>query len=163
MKQLLFLLAVLLTSVSCKSDKNIYGVDCTDNNKAAPQLEIDYIADYINNRNLGGDSINAILHPNGFYYVIKEAGDDTRSETCSYINVDYKGRYFNGNVFDKGTDIGLYLYNTIAGWQQAIKLIGKGGKIDIFLPPSLAYGENDSGAIPGNSYLFFEVTLNGFN
>jgi FKBP-type peptidyl-prolyl cis-trans isomerase FkpA len=163
MKQLLILFAVILTSISCKNDKNVYGVDCSDNKTIAPQSEIDFITNYINTRNENGDSIQAILHPSGFYYVIKEAGDATRPETCSYLNVDYKGRLFNGNVFDQGTDIALYLYSKIAGWQQAVKLVGKGGKIDIFLPPTLAYGENGSGSIAGNSYLFFEITLNGFN
>ena len=164
MKQLLFLLAVVLTSVSCKNDKNIYGVDCSDNKTIAPQSEIDSITRFINDKIANGDTtLNAILHPNGFYYQVIKEGDDKRAETCSYINVNYKGRFFNGNVFDQGTDVSLYLYNTIAGWQQAIKLVGKGSKINIYLPPTLAYGEKTSGRIPGNSYLFFEITLNGFN
>jgi hypothetical protein len=117
MKQLLFLLAVILTSVSCKNDKNIYGVDCSDNKIIAPQSEIDSITRFIDDKIANGDTtLNVILHPNGFYYQVIKGGDDKRAETCSYINVDYKGRFFNGNVFDQGTDVGLYLYNTIAGW-----------------------------------------------
>lgn len=164
MKQLFILFTVILTFASCKNDKNIYGVDCSDNKTIAPQSEIDFITNYINDRIANGDTtLNVTLHPNGFYYQIKEVGDNNRAETCSYINVDYKGRFFNGNVFDQGNDISLYLYSTIAGWQQALKLVGKGGKIDIFLPPTLAYGASGSGSIAGNTYLFFEITLNGFN
>lgn len=164
MKQLLLIITVILISVSCKNDKNIYGVDCTDNNSKALVSESDSIGKYIDDKVANGDTaLIATLHPNGFYYQIIEPGDNSRAETCSYINVDYKGRLFNGNVFDQRTDTGLYLYNTIAGWQQAIKLVGKGGKINIYLPPTLAYGEKPSGTIPANSYLFFEITVNGFN
>ena len=121
MKQLLFLFAVIFTSISCKNDKNLYGVDCTDNTAKAPQSEIDSIQRFYDAKLASGDTnINLTLHPNGFYYQIFDEGDDTRAETCSYINVDYKGRYFNGNVFDQGTGTGLYIYNTIAGWQQGM-------------------------------------------
>lgn len=164
MKQLFILLAViLLAGTSCKKE-NIYGVDCSANTTKAIQAETDSITRYIDIRNSNGENITVTLHPNGFYYHIVEAGTGSeRPETCSTINVDYKGRRFNGTVFDSAEGSSLYLYQTISGWQQALTLLGTGGKIEIYLPPSLGYGANGSGSIKPDTYLFFEITLNMFN
>jgi|SRR5690554_1738033 len=175
MKHILILTSLLAIFASCKKDSNIYGVDCSANNAKAIQEEIDSIGRYLDLREAKGDTIDAILHPNGFYYVIKDVGEgDRRPETCSAINVDYIGRrygdpYFSnipsieGTVFDEGNGVNLSLYNTIAGWQQAIPLLGLNGKIELYLPPSLAYGEKGSMSIAPNTYLLFEITLNSFN
>ncbi|HAD33478.1 MAG TPA: FKBP-type peptidylprolyl isomerase, partial [Chitinophagaceae bacterium] len=50
----------------------------------------------------------------------------------------------------------------IVGWQEGIPLIGAGGKIKLYLPPSLAYGSNANGNIPANSSLIFDIDLLGF-
>lgn len=169
MKQFFILLAViLLAGTSCKKE-NIYGVDCSENKTKAIQTETDSIARYIEWRNSNGANINAILHPNGFYYQVITPGEGSGNpETCSTINVDYKGRRFGGaeiegTVFDSAEGASMYLYQTISGWQQALPLLVPGGKIEIFLPPSLGYGANGSGSIKGNTYLFFEITLNSFS
>ncbi len=53
----------------------------------------------------------------------------------------------------------------IPGAQKGLQLIKKGGKIDLYIPPSLAYEErvilNQAGdtVIPPNSYLKFEFEL----
>jgi FKBP-type peptidyl-prolyl cis-trans isomerase len=38
-------------------------------------------------------------------------------------------------------------------------LIGKGGKIKMVIPSSLAYGPNANGSIPANSPLYFEMSI----
>jgi peptidylprolyl isomerase/FKBP-type peptidyl-prolyl cis-trans isomerase FklB len=53
----------------------------------------------------------------------------------------------------------------IAGWQEALPLIKKGGGITLYSPPSLGYGsksvEDTAGhvLIPANSNLVFRVVL----
>ncbi|MCO5230487.1 MAG: FKBP-type peptidyl-prolyl cis-trans isomerase [Chitinophagales bacterium] len=166
MKPLIYLFTFGLLLSSCKKNTNLYGIDCTDNNSKATQEETDYIKNYIEQRIANNDSDtllkHAVQHPNGFYYIIETPGDNERAETCSSVNVDYKGRLFNGNVFDSREGSTLMLYQTIAGWQQGVKLVGRDGKIRLFLPPSLAYGDKVTNSIPANSYLFFEITVNGF-
>lgn len=169
MKHILLLTLLLALFASCKKDGNMYGVDCSENKTKAIQEEVDSIGRYLEWRNVNGANIEATLHPNGFYYIITDIGEgDRRPETCSAINVDYKGRRFGGstlegNVFDEREGASFSLYTTIAGWQQAIPLIGQGGRIEVYIPPSLAYGEKSSGSLGPNSYLFFEITLNTFN
>jgi FKBP-type peptidyl-prolyl cis-trans isomerase FkpA len=73
--------------------------------------------------------------------------------------VKYTGRLTNGSVFDSSTGATFALANLITGWQQGIPYIGKGGKITLYLPPSLGYGSQASGSIPANSILIFEIEL----
>lgn len=47
----------------------------------------------------------------------------------------------------------------IPGWEEGIKLVGKGGKIKLIIPPSLAYGAVPVGTIPANSTLIFDVEM----
>ncbi len=153
----------------------MYGVDCSENKTQAVREETDSIARYLDIRNAHGADIRAELHANGFYYVIETEGEGAgRPMTCSAINVDYIGRRFGdplfssipsieGTVFDQGEDVTFNLYNTIAGWQQALPMIGQGGKIHLYFPPSLAYGDKESGSVKPNTYLYFEITLHAFN
>lgn len=48
----------------------------------------------------------------------------------------------------------------IPGWTEGLQLVGKGGKIMLWIPASLAYGPTGSGsAIGPNEALEFEVEL----
>ena len=45
------------------------------------------------------------------------------------------------------------------GWQYGIPLVKAGGRIMLYLPPSLGYGAQTVGSIPANSVLIFDITL----
>jgi FKBP-type peptidyl-prolyl cis-trans isomerase len=72
-------------------------------------------------------------------------------------------------VFDetKGTDVAIFpLSSLIEGWKRGIPLLGEGGKIRLFIPPSLGYGPGgwlnpNTGLynIPPNAVLIFEIKL----
>lgn len=167
MKQIFILIAAIATLASCNKDTNMFGIDCSPSTTKAIQSETDSIGRYLDWRIANGADIKATLHPNGFYYEIITEGNSERPEICSTINVDYTGRRFGGpslegTVFDTGSGANLALYNLIAGWKQSLLLLGTGGKIHLYLPPSLAYGTAGSGAVKGNTFLFFEITLNSF-
>jgi len=47
----------------------------------------------------------------------------------------------------------------IAGWDEGVAGMKINEKRKLIIPPSLGYGPNDFGPIPGNSTLIFEVQL----
>lgn len=107
------------------------------------------------------------LHPAGFYYtIVKQGSGPSVVNLCSDITVDYVGSFFNGKVFDStaiGSPFRFSLGQVIPGWQKGIPLVNRGGDINLYIPPALAYGQDDvknqAGVvmIPGASYLVFKI------
>jgi FKBP-type peptidyl-prolyl cis-trans isomerase FkpA len=132
--------------------------DCSDNTTQAPAAQIATL-DSI----LASKSISATKDARGFRYNIIAAGGADKPNKCNSIVVKYTGKLMDGTTFDENkTGTTFLLGNLITGWQQALPLIGKTGKINIWLPPSLGYGEAGSGAIPKNANLYFEMELVDF-
>ena len=105
--------------------------------------------------------------PDGLQYEVMKAGPDTASKPTltSKVKCHYRGTLVNGKVFDSSIDRGepitFPLDGVIKGWQEAIQLMTVGSKWKLFIPSDLAYGDQGSGPIPGNSVLIFEVELLG--
>lgn len=76
----------------------------------------------------------------------------------SYITVNYKGELITGTVFDSG-QYKAYLFEAIAGWQEAIVKMNVGGKYILYIPSTLGYGKDGSGDIPPHSTLIFVIEL----
>jgi len=104
------------------------------------------------------NNITYVSDPSGVLYQIITAGNSNKPRLTSTITVTYTGKLMNGKTFDSGT-ITFPLNNLIPGWQIALPLIGEGGQIKILIPSSLGYGSRGSGSIPGNSPLYFDVSL----
>ena len=80
------------------------------------------------------------------------------------VVVHYKGLNMDGEQFDSSYDRGepaeFRLNSVIRGWGEGMQLIGKGGKIKMWLHPNLAYGPRQmSPEIGPNAALYFEVEL----
>ncbi len=108
------------------------------------------------------NSITATAHSSGVYYQIISAGSGVTPTANSKIFVTYTGKLLNGTQFDAGTTPagGWVLASLIQGWQIGLPLIQKGGVLKLIIPSSLGYGCQGAGSIPGNSILFFDITLN---
>lgn len=106
-----------------------------------------------------------VVLPNGLQYKINAPGDQALKPTATdTVVVNYTGTFINGKEFDsskkQGTPARFVLGGVIPGWAQGLQLIGKGGKIKLFIPANLAYGERGAGnVIPANSTLIFDVEL----
>ena len=82
--------------------------------------------------------------------------------------INYTGLLSNGHKFDEGKNVAFTLGSLMEGWKKGLPLIQKGGKIKLYIPPSLGYGSSDikdnNGAvvIPANSMLIFDISLLDF-
>lgn len=132
----------------------------------APANEKNMVTSYLSSNNI----TNAVeLNGCGLYYVIDMAGNNNFPGQCSSIQIKYTGRFQNGTVFDQtqGNNTATFtLGELIEGWKRGLPLIGKGGKIRLYVPPSLGYGAagyynpgTGSYLIPPNSMLIFEVEM----
>ena len=105
---------------------------------------------------------------NGLQYKVIQEGSGESPKLGDEVQVLYKGRLIDGTVFDSTEKRGnqpakFKLGQVIPGWNEALQLMKKGAKYELYIPSNLAYGERGSGAqIPGNSTLIFEVELVDF-
>lgn len=113
---------------------------------------------YINRANL---TSTVTKDPRGFYYQIMNPGTGATPTLSSKVTVFYKGTLTNGNVFDQtnANPVTFGLSQLILGWQYGIPLVKAGGRVMLYLPPSLGYGAQSVGSIPANSVLIFDITL----
>ncbi len=121
----------------------------------------------------------------GLLYRIEKMGDTTvmAKTVRDKVKVHYKGTKRNGKVFDasrfedmpemrqemlkkqmpdtynENEPAEFPLNRVIKGWTEGMQLIGKGGKITLWIHPDLAYGARGNQGIRGNEALCFEVEL----
>lgn len=66
----------------------------------------------------------------------------------------------NPELVGKDSPIEFPLDKVIKGWTEGMKLVGKGGRISLWIPAELAYGERGAGQDIGpNEALYFDVEL----
>ncbi|MBQ7878552.1 MAG: FKBP-type peptidyl-prolyl cis-trans isomerase [Bacteroidaceae bacterium] len=122
----------------------------------------------------------------GLLYKIEEAGNmDKKAESdTAVVRVHYKGTLRDGKVFDasrfedmpearrqmlkqyrpndydKNEPVEFPLNRVIKGWTEGLQLVGEGGKITLWVPSELAYGERGAGQDIGpNEALRFDVEI----
>jgi FKBP-type peptidyl-prolyl cis-trans isomerase len=108
---------------------------------------------------------NVVVLPSGLRYEILKPGSGPYPKVGKTVKIQYVGRLLNGKVFDGigGEDT----YNVelssptrpwiIPGWTEGLQKINKGGKIKLYVPPSLGYGDQASDGAPPYSTLIFEI------
>jgi len=93
------------------------------------------------------------------YRIIKE-GTGPKPTPNDVVSVNYVGTLTDGKEFDKSQEpVTFPLEGVIPGWVEALQLMPVGSKWQLFIPPSLAYGENAPPVIGPNQVLIFEVEL----
>ncbi len=130
----------------------------------APATEVQKVREYLT----ANDITDTVEHCSGLIYRIEAPGTGKTPEFCSNVFAKYKGMLTDGTVFDQSGEqpIGFNLMGVIPGWTNALPQIKEGGKMTLYIPPSLGYGSQEirdrqTGAlrIPANSILVFEVEL----
>jgi FKBP-type peptidyl-prolyl cis-trans isomerase len=91
-------------------------------------------------------------------------GTGAAAKAGDTVSVNYTGKLADGTVFDTSAgkapiSFTLGSGQVIPGFEQGIVGMRVGGKRTVTIPPSMAYGPNDYGPIPGNSTLTFDIEL----
>jgi FKBP-type peptidyl-prolyl cis-trans isomerase FklB len=102
----------------------------------------------------------------GLQYKVITKGSGPVPKASDTVKVHYRGTLLDGTEFDssyKRNEPAVFQLNgVIKGWTEALQLMNVGSKYQIFLPSSLAYGEQGAGQVIGpNATLVFEVELLG--
>ena len=104
-----------------------------------------------------------VVLPSGLVYEIQSAGTGPAPKSTDTVRVHYTGTLVNGTVFDssvqRGEPVEFKLDEVIPGWTEGLQKISKGGKIKLYIPPQLAYGDEGRPGIPPASTLVFDVEL----
>jgi FKBP-type peptidyl-prolyl cis-trans isomerase len=150
---------IIFTQVACSKSGN------SDSTGTGCNLTAQYTPNHNSTQNSAmvaycvANGINYTTDSSGILYEIITPGAATKPNLCETLSMTYTGKLLNGTQFDAGT-ISYPLSQLIVGWQIAVPKIGKGGRIKVLIPSTLAYGAQAVGTIPANSPLFFDIVLN---
>lgn len=101
--------------------------------------------------------------PSGLCYEITQPGKGPNATINDTVKINYTGMLLNGQVFDSseqyGEPLSIALNEAIPGWAEGMQKINKGGKIKLYIPSELAYGEDSPGGIPPASALIFDIEV----
>lgn len=145
-RQLSTLLAVALT------------VACSDNSPTAVSIEQTAFAPSLN-----VDLAQSTKAPSGLYFRDLTPGTGAVLANGQSVGMRYVGSFANGEEFDSNAppkpvfSFTLGSGQVIKGWDLGLVGMKVGGRRQLIIPPSLGYGRDDYGPIPGNSVLVFVV------
>ena len=100
----------------------------------------------------------------GLQYEVIRKGAGDRPAASDRVEVHYTGKLIDGTVFDSSVERGVPatfgVTQVIPGWVEALQLMREGDKWRLYIPSTLAYGENGAGGVIGpNMTLIFDVEL----
>ena len=103
--------------------------------------------------------------PSGLKYYVETAGEGAAVKEGEALQVHYFGVLKDGTPFDNSFAIRKPLVfpagggQMIPGFDQGVMQLRHGDKAYLFIPPSLGFGDQESGFIPPNSELIFYVEI----
>jgi peptidylprolyl isomerase len=105
----------------------------------------------------------------GLRYWDIRVGNGQTAKEGSHVRVQYTGWFPDGKKFDSSVDSGKPFDFTIGngevikGWEEGVTGMRVGGRRQLLIPPSLAYGAEGTpdGPVPANATLIFDIQLLG--
>ena len=83
----------------------------------------------------------------------------------NFVSVYYVGQLMDGTQFDSAVPndpplrFQMGAHRVIRGWEEGVDGMRVGGKRQLIIPPSLAYGTRGAGPIPPNARLVFTIEV----
>ncbi|MDC1266503.1 peptidylprolyl isomerase [Crocinitomicaceae bacterium] len=109
---------------------------------------------------------DAQISESGLVFVVENAGEGMIPVPGCPVSLHYTGTFRkDGEKFDSSLDrnepfnFTYKVQKMIPGFEEGISMIGKGGKIKVFIPYYQAYGKKGRGPIPAYSDLVFDIEL----
>jgi FKBP-type peptidyl-prolyl cis-trans isomerase FkpA len=147
MQKVLTILSMLFILTSCKtySEEDLKQFDSQ-------------IQDYIKK-----NSWNMERTESGLYYeIIEEGNGDEFIRFNDQVTFYYTGKLTDGEIFqkiDEDVPLTFRARELIIGWQEGLSFIKEGGTIRLIIPPHLGYGDKQTGLVPPNSILIYELSV----
>lgn len=116
---------------------------------------------------LGVDLAASRKTPTGLYIRDLAEGSGATLAAGQTVEMRYVGSFADGKVFDSNPapkppfSFRLGGGQVIQGWDEGLVGMKVGGRRQLVIPSTLAYGPDDYGPIPGNSVLVFTVEALG--
>jgi len=101
----------------------------------------------------------------GVYITETQKGQGAKAQKGDTVSVHYMGAFVDGksfsNTYDSGRPFTFILGKDelIAGFEESIYTMQKGGRYTVVIPSEMAYGEKGNEIIPANTTLVFEIDL----
>jgi peptidylprolyl isomerase len=99
----------------------------------------------------------------GLYYRDVTVGNGSMARRDAKITVRYAGSLVDGSIFTEPAEppatFVLGAGTVIQGWERGLSGMREGGRRQLVIAPALGYGGRQTGHIPPNSVLVFDVEL----
>ncbi len=121
--------------------------------------------DSLTKKYLADNKITEKPTESGLIIVVKQKGKGAKVKKGDNVEVNYKGMFTTGQVFDasekhdKAFSFGVGMQQVIPAWDEALQTMTVGTKALIVSPSALAYGPNGNQGIPPYSPLVFEIEV----
>lgn len=141
-------------------NKGDYEKEKTDIKLSKEEVETELLNNFLEKGNISVKPTNS-----GLYYIEEKEGKGKFPKVGDILTVHYTGKFTNGQIFDSSLRLGKpieFKYghgNVIAGWEEGLSMMKKGGKAQFIIPSHLAYGDKRMGPVPPFSTLVFNIEL----
>lgn len=90
-------------------------------------------------------------------------GDGLAPYTANSVNISYTAYLLSTEEeVESGENVTILWDDLILGLRLGLRNVKENGRIMLYVPSVLAYGEQGKGDIPGNANLIYDITLNSF-
>jgi FKBP-type peptidyl-prolyl cis-trans isomerase FkpA len=101
--------------------------------------------------------------PSGLQIKVLKAGDGPKPTDADVVLVNYKGALRDGTTFDQAERAPFPVQGVVPGFSEGLKMMQRGGKYRLWIPPALGYGDQSpTPKIPNGSILVFDVEMLDF-